>query len=1181
MLMCMLRFELCYHFKQLTFLLAAFLFCFMGGFSAVQGGFSGAEVHKNAPYVITSIMALFSLMGIFTATLFGANVVLRDSVYKMEPVILTSPVQRKVYFTVRFLGLVISVFSLMVFTLLGIYIGSFLAGGAETGPFHIIYFLQPLFVFGLANVLFASSLVFCTALLTKNVRAVYATGVLLYILYMVASILGNSPLLATSALVVKEQSILPFLADPFGLASFFSETRYWSGAQKNNQLLPIQGTFLINRLLWLGVSTLIVGLSYHFFDFRLQAAKRSSKPKKEQPYTPIPFKAFKVFPRGFKYHLAVLRVQFKSEVSALFGHVPFMVMLLLWVFLFGVELKDAILHGPYGIKYYPTTAAILEEIRSMKFGLVLVVFYAAEVVGRERSANIQSLIYSTPVKSSVLWASKCLTLALMVLILVSLNICIGIALQISQGYFVFDLPAYFSLYYYSAFPFFLYIILLVFVQNLSVHKYLGMLFSLMVTFAVLFANRLGIEHYLLRYAAVPELQFSAFNQFGHYATAFNWYMLYWSGFAGMLAVLTIGMWQNNTLSKYLYKSRFLFFAAAILWAGSGVYIYRQSNIIGSYKNKKEQLDSRIDYEKKYKALSALPQPIIKSIKMAVDLFPEQRKYHVNGSYCLKNESGQPISRLWVSMHPQVNDFEVSLQGVQKQLVEPIYKQLFIDLKSPLLPGQELPMSFSFEVIRSGFVPFDTENSVVRNGSYIEMEKFVPQFGYREGLEIQDERERKSARLTPRIIVSPTDRHHHLIDLETTISTSAEQQVVTVGTLQQSWLSGKRRYFKYKTEAPINFMFALSAAQYVLKTENYKGTDLRFYYLKGQEYNIQTMLKAIKDALDYGSANFSTYPLKHFTLAEIPHYRGAATAYPGVVFSAERINFLTDYRNSKLPVNQSYAITAHEVAHQWWANVLSPVEGPGANLLTESLAKYTEAVLIEKMLGKMALSSYLKQDNQLYFALQNPNEKELPLAEAYAQNHVHYQKGGLVFYAVKEVLGEKVFTSLLNKFIKQHASPNLKATAGEFVKFLLTHTPLKQKRFIEESFNQVVTYQLAVKVLSCEALADGKFKLNLEVNTGLTSTSDPQTHPVDMDIDLAVFDVSKTNWTKNTKPFYLQKHRFNQLKTKLCLVLEQKPASVAIDPYGYLLDANLSDHIQEVILSKRLSRDEFIFQLLKH
>lgn len=64
------------------------------------------------------------------------------------------------------------------------------------------------------------------------------------------------------------------------------------------------------------------------------------------------------------------------------------------------------------------------------------------------------------------------------------------------------------------------------------------------------------------------------------------------------------------------------------------------------------------------------------------------------------------------------------------------------------------------------------------------------------------------------------------------------------------------------------MFALSSARYQVKTENHKGITLRVYYQAGHEQNVKTMFRAIKDALDYGSDNFSPYPLKQFALAEI-------------------------------------------------------------------------------------------------------------------------------------------------------------------------------------------------------------------------------------------------------------------------------------------------------------------------
>lgn len=1172
MLGSLLKFELKYHFGQLSFIIAAVLFMVLGWFSAVQGGFGGSEIHKNAPYVITNIVALFSLLSIFAGTLFAANVVLRDVIYKMDSVIFTTSVKRLPYFVVRFVGLLIAVFSLMVFTVIGIWLGSFFVDPSRLGAFNIVHYLQPLLVFGFPNVLFATSLIFCTAIVTKNVRAIYAAGVLLYILYMVASILGNSPLLATSA-KTNDPSLLPFLIDSFGLASFFSETRNWSDLQRNQQLFPVKEVFLANRVLWLLFSGLVIIISYRLFNFRLQSqAQAKQKNKSQKEVKLIPFRNIKVSPSGLAYNWAAFRSQFKLEAISLFKHIPFMVMLLLWIFFFTVELKDSILHGPYGIKYLPTTAAIIEEIRSLKIALILLIFYAAELIARERTSNMQGLIYSTPVRNSVLWGAKCLTLGLLVVVLVTVNIGIGITLQVFNGYFDIQIGKYLSLYYYSAFPLFLFIVLIVFVQNLMANKYVGMMLSMIIVFLFMFAPRVGIEHFLLRFAAVPDLQFSFFNNFGHYAGAFNWYMLYWTGFAMLLAALTIGMWQSSiqrtfvdrlkAIPRSISQSKFVVLAGLIIWICCGAFIYQQTNIIGKYQNKQTALDWRIGYEKKYKAMAELPQPMVKKIKTEVDLFTDEGKYQVKGSYLLKNETSQAISKLWISMHQAVTSFDIKVGDANKQETDLTYNQQFMELKNPLQPGAEMKLDFSFEVVRSGFVPFDSENSVVTNGTYIEMEKFVPRFGYNPGLEIDDERTRKAAGLPPFSLSVSTDRNYHLIELETTISTAADQQVVTVGTLQKSWTANNRRYFTYQTPVPVRFMFALSSARYEVKTEVANGVTLKVYYLKGHEYNIKTMLKGMKDALAYGSANFSPYPLKELSLAEIPQYKGAATAYMGVVFNAEKINYLTDYSNENL-VNQSYAITAHEVGHQWWANKVAPVDGPGAAMLTESLAKYTEAILLEKQYGKMYLRNYLKDDNNLYFVYRDVNQKEFPLAQTYQENNVHYQKGGLVMYATKEILGEEAVNQTLRKLIAQHASPNVKPKTIDLIEPLLQLAPANQKQFINESFNQVVTYEIGVKVLACKAIANGQFKVELEVNAGVNKQGVNKLLPPAMDIDLAFFDQAAETWNRNTQPIYLQKIRFDQLTTKLSIVVAKKPKAVAIDPYVYLLDPDQSDNVQVI------------------
>nr|WP_315422929.1 M1 family aminopeptidase [uncultured Pedobacter sp.] len=1168
MIIDLLKFELKFHFGQISFKVAALLFFILGYFCVVQGGFGSDEVNKNSPYVITNIIALLSLFSIFSGTLFSANVVLRDSMHKMEAVVFTTSIKKLPYFMIRFLGLIISVFSLLVLAALGIYVGTFFIDADRLGSFHITYFIQPLLVFALPNVLFSAAILFCTAILSKSVRAIYVMGVLIYILYMLASIFGNSPLLATSTMKAGSPDILPLLLDPFALASFFGETRVWTDLQRNQKLFPVEGAFLLNRLLWLGFTALLMLVTYRLFNFRLQQRRQLKiKTVKAEQIELIPYRALPVLSNGFRYHMNTFFAQFKLEMIFLFKNIPIMVMLLLWVFIFGVELKDQLFNGVYGIHSYPVTGIIIEEIRSMKFGLILIIFYAAETVSREKSVSIHSLIYSTPVQNSALWTAKALSLFMLVFILVTLNVGIGIVLQLTHGYLQIELPLYLSLYYYSAFPLLLFVVLIIFIQNLSVNKYLGMLLSMIVVFLISYADRFGLTHYLFRFATVPDLLHSYFNGFGYYAGAFNWYMLYWSAFVTVVAVLTLGLWQRSvenmakarfaSIGLALKQHKWVTVLALLVWLSCGAFIYHQTNIIGKYKNKQERLNWSLAYEQKYKALAGLPKPVIKAVKTSVDLYPNEGKYTVKGTYRLKNESKLPIAKIWTYTSPAVNSFSITIIGSKKSESDETFNQQFITLKTPLQPNQEIIMNFSVEVIRNGFTPFDSENSIVKNGTYIEMEKFVPQLGYCYHFESEDKRARKKAGL-PEIASKPNfNKTYELIDLETTISTAVDQQVITVGELQKQWMANNRRYFKYKTSIPINFMFALSSAKYAVKKEKHKGVELRVYYQPGQEYNLKSMFKGLRDALDYGNLNFAKYPLKQLSIAEIPQYKGAATAYPGLVFSAENINFLGNY-SQKSAIDQSYAIAAHETAHQWWANILTPADAAGYAMLTESLAKYTENVLIEKAFGKMYLRKYLTYDNKLYFLNRNNGEKELPLAKTVDQTYVYYQKGGITMYAVKELLGEEKFNAVLRQLITDHEYPKARATAADLVNAILKETSPKQKKFIEDCFNQVVTYNVSVKVLSCSVLKSGKFKLDLEVNA--ERLSDGKKQLPDLEVDLACFDQLEIDWQADTKPTYAQKLYINQHKTKLSIIVGHKPKTVAIDPYGYVLEGDRSDNI---------------------
>lgn len=74
----------------------------------------------------------------------------------------------------------------------------------------------------------------------RNLLVIYLGGTVLFVLYNIANVLG--------ARVADEH--LAGLIDPFGLDTRTVVTKYWTIAERNTRLVPFQGDFLWNRLLW-------------------------------------------------------------------------------------------------------------------------------------------------------------------------------------------------------------------------------------------------------------------------------------------------------------------------------------------------------------------------------------------------------------------------------------------------------------------------------------------------------------------------------------------------------------------------------------------------------------------------------------------------------------------------------------------------------------------------------------------------------------------------------------------------------------------------------------------------------------------------------------------------------------------------------------------------------------------
>jgi len=116
------------------------------------------------------------------------------------------------------------------------------------------------------------------------------------------------------------------------------------------------------------------------------------------------------------------------------------------------------------------------------------------------------------------------------------------------------------------------------------------------------------------------------------------------------------------------------------------------------------------------------------------------------------------------------------------------------------------------------------------------------------------------------------------------------------------------------------------------------------------------------------------------------------------------------------------VTAHEAAHQWWGNLLTPGEGPGGDILSEGMSHFSTLMLQEQIHGTQGRIEFAKRIEERYGERRNV-DAERPLVKIDGSKDgdqtVIYDKGGWVFWMLQNVMGRDNNLAGLQSFIRNH------------------------------------------------------------------------------------------------------------------------------------------------------------------
>lgn len=1149
-----------------------------GGLKGLTISFgASAKAFVNGPYSIHMVLTILSLVGLLIIGPIFGQTVCKDYEAKFDQIIFATPTQRIGFYLGRFAGA--TLVSILIFA--GTGIGFFLATllpGLQASLFtknQLMFYLTPYLTLILPNILILGSLFFAVAAFTRRMGTVYILGIILLLGYLFGITYTNKI----------DQKVVRALIDPFGLIASTINSEYWSVFEQNTRLITLDSYFLLNRLVWGGFALLALALGLYFTQ---KTWTRKSKAAKDEATVPTPAAQSGFVPVALNFTAAVrLRLlwrQLNFEARSAFKNIYFLSLSFAGV-AFMLASSDTA-GSLWGTPTYPVTYNILTmTVGSFRFFLTaILIFYTGELIWRERQHRLNQILDALPQPTWVPLVAKFLGMQAIILGLLAIAALTGMVIQLAQGYTNFELSQVFRTILLVFYPRFLIMgSFFLFIHVMIDSKYIGHKVCTVYALALIFLPQLGIEQDLYLPGSLPSrVPYSDMNGYGPFMPRVHAYQLYWSLGATVLLILCYLFWPYGTDSvmslrrklaaeRYTRPLKQLTLLLVIAFLGQGSYIYYNTVVLNKFKSEKEKQRLAVAYEHDYKVAWDRKETLqMIGVVVKADITPEERRLQLDVDYKLLNKTQEPVTEMLLHVPLKPEEYSLSFDRPVALIKQDRDHSLLIyRFQEPVGPGAQVHMRYVLDHKPQGFPETGEETLVAANGTFFDSNDFYPSIGYSPDRELAQDKEREKYGLKPKPRMNPiTDtqarrfgyvsKYATWIDFEATVSTSADQIAIAPGYLQKEWIEGNRRYFHYKMDSKILNFFSIQSARYEVKRDRWNDVAIEVYYHKGHEYNLDAMIAASKAGLDYFTKNFGPYQFRQFRILEFPRYRTFAQSFPNTIPFSEQIGFIAKV-DPKSPddLNYPYYVTAHELAHQWWAHQVIGADVQGSTMLVETMAQYSAVMVMEKAFGREKVERLLRHEGNNYLLGRAAESKrEWPLALNEDQGYIHYRKGMQVMYALKEIVGEDVLNAAIFKFaekVRFQEAPF--ATAPEFVDSLKASLDPKFTPLLDELFNKIVLFDNRIQAHTVTEGKDGSLTIDLEVlgrkfeSDGLGEEKD-QEFAQEMEFGGRLADGTMLP---------VERHVVKTGLNKIQLHPNKKPKSIYLDPMGMWIDTNREDN----------------------
>src|SRR5262245_11741895 len=146
------------------------------------------------------------------------------------------------------------------------------------------------------------------------------------------------------------------------------------------------------------------------------------------------------------------------------------------------------------------------------------------------------------------------------------------------------------------------------------------------------------------------------------------------------------------------------------------------------------------------------------------------------------------------------------------------------------------------------------------------------------------------------------------------------------------------------------------------------------------------------------------------------------------------------------------------------------------MLIESFAQYSALLVMERMYGREHIRKFLKYELDRYLRSRGGEVvEELPLARVEEQQYIHYQKGALVMFWLRDVIGERTLNGALAALVKEYAfKPAPYPNTLDFLRLLRSAAGPQHDALITDLFEKITLVDAKAIGATATRRPDGKY-----------------------------------------------------------------------------------------------------------